>query len=443
MLKGYFLGLGSNISPSVYVPRALLLLQERFGTLEVSRIVETAPTAGLSGGFLNAVIYLQTDLEAIELKAALCRIETELGRDRNDPGRALKDRTVDLDILLELVPGQREVPVECISQESYYRPSMVELVKAMGIACAVQAQPVWSASQVLVRDVPIGLQPIRVLKENGSSGAVRERRAALVTGAAVRLGYEIATALARSGYDIALHYNSSHAAAQVAAEKIKALGVRCELFKQDLAEVPSMPALMREVVNRFPHLNVLVNSASVYEQAKIAETTTEMFDLQWAVNFRAPFFLMKEFSRAIEHGSIVNLIDNKIAFNQYHYAAYLGSKKALADLTKMAALEFAPRIRVNGVAPGVVLPQADRGQTYLDWRKQTIPTLKLGCPSQICTTVEALLQNDFITGQIVFVDGGESMNLVGRNLGSFAEDNARQTLEAVSVELEAPEAHAA
>ena len=422
MQQGYFVGLGSNVNPSENVAAALMRLAAIFGPLEVSRIVETAPEAGLKGRFLNAVIYLRSDLDCSQLKAEFCRIETALGRDRADPDRAHKDRTVDLDILLELPAGVDDIPVEALTNEIYYRPSMLELVKAMGFACSATAEPVWNATEVPFSRQSVGLKPVRVLTgEGGSAGVpVQERRAALVTGAALRLGNAIATVLARSGHDIALHYNTAREAAEEAAQRIRSLGVRCELFQQDLSKIDEIPRLVSDVVNCFPHLDLLVNSASVYDKAKIADTTPEMFDQQWLVNFKAPFFLIREFSSRVERGSIINLLDNKIAFNQFQYAAYLGAKKALAELTKMAALEFAPRIRVNGVAPGVVLPPADRELSYLDWRKQAIPTRTLGDAVHICRAVESLLKNDFMNGQIVFVDGGESINFVGRNLDSYA-----------------------
>jgi pteridine reductase len=419
MQKGYLIGLGSNVAPAGNIAGALTRLANLFGSLEISRIVETTSTEGFTGPFLNAVVYLRSELNSGELKSTLCSIETDFGRDRTDPNRGRKDRAIDLDILLEMAGHDVQVAAEAIVDEAYYRPSMLELVGTMGLACSATAGAVWPATEVILAGVPVGLRPTRLSVENGMQ-TVRERRAALVTGAAVRLGNAIAKMLAGSGYDIALHYNSSGDAAEAAAEDIRSRGVRCELFQHDLGDISGIKALVDNVAGRLPHLDLLVNSASVYDKARIAETTPEMLEQQWAVNFKAPFFLIKEFASRVGHGSIVNLLDNKIAFNQFQYAAYLGSKKALAELTKMAALEFAPRIRVNGVAPGVVLPPPGRDPSYLDWRRQTIPTQTLGSPAQICAAVDTLLRNEFMNGQIVFVDGGESMNFVGRNLDAYA-----------------------
>jgi pteridine reductase len=169
----------------------------------------------------------------------------------------------------------------------------------------------------------------------------------------------------------------------------------------------------------FANLGVLVNSASIYESGTISQTSEEQLDRMWAVNFKAPFFLMKAFRQRVGRGSIVNVLDNKIAFNQYHYAAYLSSRKALADLTKMAALEFAPGIRVNAVAPGVIMPAATRTEEYLRWRRQAIPVSEIGHSSHVCEAVGYLLTNQFLTGQILFVDGGEAIDVVGRNATTF------------------------
>jgi NAD(P)-dependent dehydrogenase (short-subunit alcohol dehydrogenase family) len=201
------------------------------------------------------------------------------------------------------------------------------------------------------------------------------------------------------------------------------------VFPCDLAETALLPGLIARATAEFDNLTVLVNSASTYESAPIAETTEAAFDRAWTVNLKAPFFLMQAFARHVgvrpaglprlDARSIVNVIDNKIAFNQYHYAAYLLAKKSLADLTKMAALEFAPEIRVNGVAPGVILPASVRGEAYLRWRREAIPVSEPGHPDHIVAAINYLLTNRFVTGQILFVDGGESTDMVGRNATTF------------------------
>lgn len=243
--------------------------------------------------------------------------------------------------------------------------------------------------------------------------------AALVTGSAIRLGKEIALALAKDGYDIAIHYRSSEAAAQATVEEIKAVGVNCSAFQFDLTQTKAIPAFVEKVKNAFPHLSVLVNSASSYNPANIKDTTPDMFDLEFTTNLKAPFFLSQAFVKQIQQGNIINIIDNKIGYHQYPYAAYLLAKKTLAAFTQMAALEFAPNFRVNGVAPGVVFPASSRTSDYIQWRIDGIPIQKQGHFSNITAGILSLLNNDFINGQILVIDGGENINVVGRHSENY------------------------
>jgi pteridine reductase len=245
------------------------------------------------------------------------------------------------------------------------------------------------------------------------------RPAGIVTGGAIRLGKAIALALATAGYDLAIHYNASAGPADATAAEIRALGVEAHSFQLDLNEVTAIPEFIAQVKAIFPRLNLLVNSASAYTQATTAETTADIFDQQFNVNLRAPFFLTQAFAAQVSQGNVINILDNKIGFNQFEYAAYLLSKKTLAEFTRLAAVEFAPHIRVNGVAPGVVLPAQSRSDEYIQWRLQGIPLRKQGETRHISEAILSLLQNEFITGQILLVDGGESLTNVGQNAAQF------------------------
>ena len=245
------------------------------------------------------------------------------------------------------------------------------------------------------------------------------RGTALVTGGAIRLGKAIALALAEVGYNIALHYNSSRQPAEETATEIRNLGVTCEIFQQDLGAAHQLEVFLQNVYARFPDLTVLVNSASGYAQAPIAETTVETFDSQFNINLRAPFFLTQAFAKHVQQGNIINILDNKIGYNQYPYAAYLLAKKALVEFTKMAALEFAPHLRVNGVAPGVVMPMSSRSAEYIAWRIGHIPLQTQGDTRHITRTILHIVDNDFVTGQIFVVDGGEAINHIGKNAADY------------------------
>lgn len=247
----------------------------------------------------------------------------------------------------------------------------------------------------------------------------QHRSAALITGGAVRLGKALALGLARKGLDIVVHYNSSAGPAKETAEEIRQLGVRCHLVKMDLEMGFSAADLIQEAVHHAPGLNLLLNSASVYDGASIAETSEELFDRQLQVNLKAPFFLTRAFASLCRKGNVINILDNKIAFHQYHYAAYLLSKKMLAEFTRLAALEFAPDIRVNGISPGVILPAAVRSEEYMAWRIEAIPLKRKGEVEHIVKALHYLLENDFVSGQVLTVDGAEGKTAIGRNAESY------------------------
>jgi NAD(P)-dependent dehydrogenase (short-subunit alcohol dehydrogenase family) len=116
---------------------------------------------------------------------------------------------------------------------------------------------------------------------------------------------------------------------------------------------------------------------------------------------------------------VINILDNKIAFQQFSYAAYLLSKKSLADFTRIAAIEYAPNIRINAIAPGVILPGDQRTSDYLAWRVEGIPLKTQGEVEHLIKAMQYIINNDFITGQILVVDGGEGINHQGQNAEQF------------------------
>ncbi|KJS09547.1 MAG: short-chain dehydrogenase [Gammaproteobacteria bacterium BRH_c0] len=242
-----------------------------------------------------------------------------------------------------------------------------------------------------------------------------ERQAALVTGGAIRVGLHFAKTLAAKGYDIAIHYNSSADKAEEAAVAIRAMGVNCAIFPCDFLSGRDPSGLIDDVAAVFPHLSVLVNCASIYNAAPVAETTMAVLQNEFMVNFFTPFLLSGAFARRVERGNIVNILDNKIAFQQYQYGAYLSAKKALGELTKMTAMEFAPRIRVNGIAPGVIMPGVTRTDDYIDWRVKGIPLQRQGAVEELGKALLYILDNEYITGQHLFVDGGEGLFHIGQN----------------------------
>lgn len=232
---------------------------------------------------------------------------------------------------------------------------------------------------------------------------------ALITGGAKRIGRAIALTLADAGYDVAIHYGASKDAARELADEIAGRGRTGAVFEADLGDRQDVDGLVPRVFERFPDCSLLVNNASIFEPGTLLETDDDLFERHFAVNFRAPFFLSRDFARRCRRGQIVNLLDTKIARTVVNHFAYTLTKKALHEFTRMAAKELAPRIRVNGVCPGLILPPPGEDASYLDSMSKGIPLQAYGDPDAVAKAVLFLVTTPFVTGEVIFVDGGEHL----------------------------------
>ena len=236
-------------------------------------------------------------------------------------------------------------------------------------------------------------------------------KTALITGAAKRVGMAMALHLANVGWNIAIHYNSSEEEAIRFRDQLRKIYThqKFELFQANLDQVNELELLIPKVIQEMGKIDLLVNNASVFDPASIGQSGSEFFDRQMNVNFRAPFILSRDFSNLAKHGLIVNITDTRIVTNQSNFAAYSLSKKALWELTKMAALEFAPDIRVNAIAPGLTLPPEEKGEDYLWNLAAKIAMKRPGGLEPILKSLDYIINNDYLTGQILFCDGGENL----------------------------------
>ena len=235
------------------------------------------------------------------------------------------------------------------------------------------------------------------------------RKAALITGGAVRIGMEISLNLARMGYDIALHYNSSEKEALATREQILKTGAGCELFRCDLSSPHDAIELVPKARESFGGLCVLVNNASVFENIGFRDVTPEFLETDLAVNFKAPFFLSQSFAAETDGGLIVNFLDTRVRKNPVEHFCYNLSKKCLYHLTKMLARELAPDFRVNAVCPGAVLAPPGFGEDYLRRMARGTPMKRPGSVEDIINAFNYLLENNYVTGECLFVDGGMSL----------------------------------
>jgi NAD(P)-dependent dehydrogenase (short-subunit alcohol dehydrogenase family) len=163
------------------------------------------------------------------------------------------------------------------------------------------------------------------------------------------------------------------------------------------------------IVEEMGKNDLMINNASAFKPAKLKSTTTSLLNHQMNVNFMAPFILSRVFASSFSSGIIVNFADTRIVNNQSEFAAYSISKKALWELTKMAALEFGPGIRVNAIAPGLTLPPGDKGEDYLLKLAGKIAMKRPGGLDPVLKSLDFILNNDYLTGQLLFCDGGENL----------------------------------
>ncbi|MFQ5673605.1 MAG: SDR family oxidoreductase [Nitrospinales bacterium] len=232
--------------------------------------------------------------------------------------------------------------------------------------------------------------------------------AAIVTGGAVRLGRAFACHLAKSGFDIAIHYHASTAAAEEAMAEVRAHGVRCRGYPRDFKNPSGAQSLMETVTADFPDVVLLINSAANFVQEDIEHTKNATLVDTLNINLMTPYILMREYKRRVGRGMIVNILDQRILKNIPTFAAYSVSKAGLAHLTHLAALEWGHGVRVNGIAPGLILPPAGETDDYLARHAKTIPTGGHGSVDDVLKALDYLLDSPFVNGEILFVDGGES-----------------------------------
>jgi pteridine reductase len=233
---------------------------------------------------------------------------------------------------------------------------------------------------------------------------------ALVTGGAHRLGKVFTLSLAQQGYTIALHYHSAENEVQQTADEIRELGVPVYPIQADLADVSAISSLF-SVIDSIPHaLKVLVNSAAFMPSGNVSALSVENWDMTLDLNLRAPFFLAQEAAkRMTDGGVIVNITDVGAQKAWSRYPSYTVSKAALESLTKILARALAPKIRVNAIAPGLVL-QSDI-VTPEEWKRlvDRVPLKRPARTDELASALEFLIRNEYITGQTIVVDGGYSL----------------------------------
>ncbi len=234
-------------------------------------------------------------------------------------------------------------------------------------------------------------------------------RTALVTGAAKRLGHAISLRLASDGANVVIHYNRSGEDAEKLKIRLIDSGVKAWTVQADLSVSDDYESLVGRALDLSGSLDILVNNASVFSSGDLMKFSLDDLNKNIEVNTWAPFVLCRTFRDYCDSGSIVNILDTRVADLDLKHPAYILSRKMLLDLTEMMAVGFAPKIMVNAVAPGLILPPPGKDKSYLEALMGSVPLKRHGKPADIADAVSYLVSSDFITGQVIYVDGGRHL----------------------------------
>jgi NAD(P)-dependent dehydrogenase (short-subunit alcohol dehydrogenase family) len=232
---------------------------------------------------------------------------------------------------------------------------------------------------------------------------------ALITGAALRVGRTLAEGLAREGMRVVVHYHGSAEAGREVVARIRAGGGEAVGVRGDLSRMADLQRVASEAAAAFGGLDVLVNNASVFPTERLEETDEALWDHTLAVNLKAPFFLIRELApvmRGSKGAVVVNLADLAGVQSWAGHAAHGIAKAGLLHLTRVAARELAPEIRVNAIAPGSVLPPQDMPAEQVERLRRRTPLQRIGSPDDVLQALLYLLRADFVTGEVLVVDGG-------------------------------------
>ena len=237
-------------------------------------------------------------------------------------------------------------------------------------------------------------------------------KTALVTGGARRVGKALALALGRAGAHVVINYNRSAGAADQTVRELMAAGINASAFQADVSQKDEIDALVAHIQAKYGRLDVLVNSASLFESAKFADITEADWRRVLDVNLTGPFLLSQAalpLLQASDSSSIINIVDLSAIQAWPSYAHHSVSKAGLLQLTKVMARALAPRVRVNAIAPGTVLPPDGYDGTAGDGTSDRRVVEPAGTPEDVVKAMFYLIESPFVTGQTLIVDGGRTL----------------------------------
>ena len=239
-----------------------------------------------------------------------------------------------------------------------------------------------------------------------------KRPVALVTGAGRRVGRAIALDLAAHGWNVAVHYNGSAAQARSAVKAIERSGGKGIALQADLGDETAVRTLLPQATKALGPVSCLVNSAAVFEDDRVRTASRESWDFHMETNLRAPFVLSQSFAKLLPRrlsGNIVNILDQRVRNLTPYFISYTVSKMGLWTLTRSMALALAPRIRVNAIGPGPVLPSTHQSEAQFRRQWSLLPLARSTPPDEIARGVRFILEAPSLTGQMIALDGGQHL----------------------------------
>lgn len=234
----------------------------------------------------------------------------------------------------------------------------------------------------------------------------KPKKIALITGAARRLGAAMARALAGAGYGVVVHCNRSREDAEALSAS---LGGPAWTVEGDLSRSGAGTVVFQRALDAAGQVDVLVNNASIFPEDSLGTFTADTMAANMQIHAMAPLELARAMHAQARPGCIVNLLDTRVNDYDRTHVAYHLSKRALAALTRMMAADYAPAIRVNAIAPGLVLPPEGKDETYLAALAHTNPLQRHGGAEDIVRALMFLLESEFVTGQTLYIDGGRHL----------------------------------
>ena len=234
----------------------------------------------------------------------------------------------------------------------------------------------------------------------------------IITGGATRIGAAIANKLSGPGVEIVIHYNKSKLNAEKLKKKLSKNLTKVYLIKGDLSKESDLKKIVKFCKIKLKYFDCLINNASMFENDKLENFTTDSWGKHLRTNLRAPALLSKEFAKNVkgENNNIINIIDQRVFKLTPFFFSYTISKTGLYTMTKTSAISLAPKIRVNGIAPGPTLKNKRQSEKHFKKQYLATPLKRQVNVSEICNAVDFFIKNRSITGQVLAVDSGQNLN---------------------------------